>query len=95
MFPLFSMIKSKDGIKCRGDLFWSVVDCSFEKDTIGHIFTGQYYGLQIHAQSQKIGKRNYLKVSLLGASKPKGLNMITKIVQGYISQSSKLSPPTT
>jgi hypothetical protein len=25
------MIKSEDGIKCRGDLFWSVVDCSFEK----------------------------------------------------------------
>jgi hypothetical protein len=22
------------------------VDFSFEKDTIGHIFTGQYYGLQ-------------------------------------------------
>jgi hypothetical protein len=34
------MIKSEDGIKCRGDLFWSVVDCSFEKDTIGHTFTG-------------------------------------------------------
>jgi hypothetical protein len=58
MLQLFSMIKAKDGIKYRGELFWSVVDCSFEKDTIGHIFTGQYYGLQINAQSQKIGKRN-------------------------------------
>jgi hypothetical protein len=37
------MIKSKEGIKRRGDFFWSVVDFSFEKDTIGHIFTGQYY----------------------------------------------------
>jgi hypothetical protein len=40
------MIKSEDGIKRRGDFFWSVVDFSFEKDTIGRIFTGQYYGLQ-------------------------------------------------
>jgi hypothetical protein len=40
------MIKSEDGIKRRGDFFWSVVDFSFEKDTIGHIFKGQYYGLQ-------------------------------------------------
>ena len=46
MLQLFSMIKSEDGIKRRGDFFWSVVDFSFEKDTIGHIFTGQYYGLQ-------------------------------------------------
>ena len=37
--------KVEDGIKRRGDFFWSVVDFSFEKDTIGHIFTGQYYGL--------------------------------------------------
>jgi hypothetical protein len=51
MLQLFSMIKSEDGIKRRGDFFWSVVDFSFEKDTIGHIFTGQYYGLH-----------NYLKV---------------------------------
>jgi hypothetical protein len=36
------MIKSEDGIKRRGDFFWSVVDFSFEKDTIGHIFTGQF-----------------------------------------------------
>ena len=48
---LFSMIKSEDGIKRRGDFFWSVVDFSFEKDTIGHIFTGQYYGLQLHHYS--------------------------------------------
>jgi hypothetical protein len=41
------MIKSEDGIKRRGDFFWSVVDFSFEKDTIGHIFTGQYYGLHV------------------------------------------------
>ena len=41
------MIKSEDGIKRRGDFFWSVVDFSFEKDTIGHIFTGQYYGLHM------------------------------------------------
>jgi hypothetical protein len=33
------MIKSEDGIKCRGDFFWSVGDFSFEKDTIGHNFT--------------------------------------------------------
>jgi hypothetical protein len=33
------MIKSKDGIKRRGDFFWSVMDFSFEKDTIGHMFT--------------------------------------------------------
>jgi hypothetical protein len=37
------MIKSEDEIKHRGDFFWSVEDFSFEKDTIGHIFTGQYY----------------------------------------------------
>jgi len=48
MLQLFSMIKSEDGINRRGDLFWSVVDFSFEKDAIGHIFTGQYYGLQQH-----------------------------------------------
>jgi hypothetical protein len=46
MLQLFSMIKSEDGIKRRGDFLWSVVDLSFEKYTIGHIFTGQYYGLQ-------------------------------------------------
>ena len=51
MVQLFSMIKYEDGIKCRGDFFWSVVDFSFEKDTIGHIFTGQYYGLQLHHYS--------------------------------------------
>jgi hypothetical protein len=51
---LFSMIKSEDGIKRRGDFFWSVVDFSFEKDTIGHIFTGQYYGLHNHLSSQLI-----------------------------------------
>jgi hypothetical protein len=45
LLQLFSMIKSEDGIKRRGDFFWSVGDFSFEKDTIGHIFTGQYYGL--------------------------------------------------
>jgi hypothetical protein len=44
---LIGNIKSEDGIKCRGDFFWSVVDFSFEKDTIEHIFTGQYYGLHI------------------------------------------------
>ena len=49
MLQLFSMIKSEDGIKRRGDFFWSVVDFSFEKDTIGHIFTGQYYGLHNHS----------------------------------------------
>ena len=47
MLQLFSMIKSEDGIKRRGDFFQSVVDFSFEKDTIEHIFTGQYYGLQV------------------------------------------------
>ena len=45
LLQLFSMIKSEDGIKRRGDFFWSVGDFSFEKDSIGHIFTGQYYGL--------------------------------------------------
>ena len=40
------MIKSEDIIKRRGDFFWFVVDFLFEKDTIGHIFTEQYYGLQ-------------------------------------------------
>ena len=48
MLQFFSMIKSEDGIKHRGDFFWSIVDFSFEKDTIGHIFTGQYYGLHMH-----------------------------------------------
>ena len=46
LLQLFSIIKSEDRIKRRGDFFWSVWDFSFEKDTIGHIFTGQYYGLQ-------------------------------------------------
>jgi hypothetical protein len=27
MLQLFSMIKAKDGIKYRGELFWSVVEC--------------------------------------------------------------------
>ena len=45
------MIKSEDGIKRRGDFFRSVVDFSFEKDTIRHIFTGQYYGLQEQFQN--------------------------------------------
>ena len=49
LLQLFSMIKSEDGIKRRGDFFWSVGDFSFEKDTIRHIFTGQYYGLQYQA----------------------------------------------
>ena len=39
LLQLFSMIKSEDGIKRRGDFFWSVGDFSFEKDTIRHIFT--------------------------------------------------------
>ena len=45
LLQLCSMIKSEDGIKLRSDFFWSVGDFSFEKNTIGHIFTGQYYGL--------------------------------------------------
>ena len=49
LLQLFSMIKSEEGIKRRGDFFWSVGDFSFEKDTIGHIFTGQYYGLHVQA----------------------------------------------
>ncbi len=36
------------GCKMNKYVFWSVVDFSFEKDTIGHIFTGQYYGLHTH-----------------------------------------------
>ena len=36
------------GCKMSKYVFWSVVDFSFEKDTIGHIFTGQYYGLHTH-----------------------------------------------
>ena len=54
MLQLFSMIKSEEGIKRRGDFFWSVVDFSFEKDTIGHIFTGQYYGLHKTIQSFRL-----------------------------------------
>jgi hypothetical protein len=54
MLQLFSMIKSEDGIKRRGDFFWFVVDFSFEKDTIGHIFTGQYYGLHKTIQSFRL-----------------------------------------
>ena len=46
MLQLFYMIKSEDGIKRRCDFFWFVVDFSFEKYPIGHIFTWQYYGLQ-------------------------------------------------
>ena len=52
LLQLFSMIKSEDGIKRRGDFFWSVGDSSFEKNTIGHIFTGQYYGLQLEGLLQ-------------------------------------------
>ena len=33
------MIKSEDGIKHRGDFFWSVGDFSFEKDTILDTFS--------------------------------------------------------
>ena len=33
LLQLFSMIKSEDGIKRRGDFFWSVGDFSLEKDT--------------------------------------------------------------
>jgi len=51
------MIKSEDGIKSRGDFFWSVGDFSFEKDTIGHIFTGQYYGLHKHYKDPICTKR--------------------------------------
>jgi hypothetical protein len=47
LLQLFSMIKSEDGIKRRGDFFWSVGDFSFEKDTIGHNFTGHYYVLHL------------------------------------------------
>ena len=49
------MIKSEDGIKRRGDFFWSVGDFSFEKDTIGHIFTGHYHIL--HNDQMKRYKR--------------------------------------
>jgi len=45
---VFYDIKAEDGIKRRGDFFRSVGDFSFEKDTIGHIFTGQYYGLHLY-----------------------------------------------
>ena len=51
LLQLFSMIKSEDGIKHRDDFFWSVGDFSFEKVTIGHIFTGQYYGLHWSLQT--------------------------------------------
>ena len=54
LLQMFSMIKSEDGIKRRGDFFWSVGDFSFEKDTIGHIFTGQYYGLHIYVYKKNI-----------------------------------------
>ena len=48
LLQLCSMIKSEDGIKRRDDFFWSVGYFSFEKDIIGHICTGQYYGLHLH-----------------------------------------------
>ena len=48
LLQLFSMTKCEVGIKRGGDFFWSVGNFSFEKDTIGYIFTGQYYGLQVH-----------------------------------------------
>jgi len=54
LLQLFSMIKSEDGINRRGDFFWSVGDFSFEKDTTGHISTGQYYGLQLHYDKRNI-----------------------------------------
>jgi hypothetical protein len=47
------MIKSEGGIKRTGDFFWSVVNFSFEKDIIGHIFTGQYYGLHMQVLLKK------------------------------------------
>jgi hypothetical protein len=47
------MIKSEGGIKRTGDFFWSVVNFSFEKDIIGHIFTGQYYGLHMQGLLKK------------------------------------------
>ena len=53
LLQLFSMIKSEDGIKRRGDFFWFVGDFSFEKYTIGHIFTRQYYGLHQHNNNIK------------------------------------------
>ena len=43
MLQLFSMIKSKDGIKCRGDFFWSVVDFSFEKQDNILAYTSTVY----------------------------------------------------
>ena len=46
------MIKSEDGIKRRGDFFWSVGDFSFEKDAIGHNFTGHYYVLHWYLEYQ-------------------------------------------
>ena len=48
------MIESEDGKKRRGDFFWSVGDFSFENDTIGHIFTRQYYGLQNQLTNYKL-----------------------------------------
>ena len=54
------MIKSEDGIKCRGDFFWFVGDFSFEKDTIGHIFTWQYYGLHNMHQPKTCDFTNFL-----------------------------------
>ena len=53
LLQLFSMIKSEDGITRRGDFLWSVGDFSFEKDTIGHIFTEQYYGLHLYCTEIK------------------------------------------
>jgi hypothetical protein len=57
MLQLFSMIKSEGGIKRTGYFFWSVVNFSFEKDIIGHIFTGQYYGLHMQGLLKKNEKK--------------------------------------
>jgi hypothetical protein len=51
------MIKSEGGLKRTGDFFWSVVNFSFEKDIIGHIFTGQYYGLHMQGLLKKNEKK--------------------------------------
>ena len=56
LLQLFSVIKSEDGTKRRGDFFWSVGDFSFEKDTIRHIFTGQYYGLHSEFNLDRSGQ---------------------------------------
>lgn len=58
LLQLFSMINTEDGVKRRGDSFWSFEDFSFAKDTIEHIFTGQYDGIHENHYKANINMTN-------------------------------------